>query len=411
MKNKKFYIFLIISVLSLSLRAQHEGCNHGDAPSLGGSADSAVVQVPPTARKNINLEVAVASERKIDTLLTAVGNAEYMPQNIENVSSRIEGRITELYVRPDELVKKGAPVVMIESRVFGNPPPTVTLYAPRSGTVENIFVAKGSPVTPNEKIATVSDTSKIYAVARVFESAVSKLKIGQTARIRFEAFPDEVYAGKLVKFASSLSRDNSTLAAYFEIDNRDLKIKSGMRAVFSIVLDGSTAKVAVPKSAIIGDHGNFSVFVRECPNDMVFEKRHVATGKSDDTHVEILDGVKAGESVASRGVYQLQFMPPPSGGHSESDNAEAHGEAEKDGAHSHSEKCSEDVKHADEAKKDSAECAADHDHSEHEKGEAETHGEKSYFDTLLFCVFGASILLNAIFVLSQFVSRRKDGSL
>ena len=156
--NLKTYI-LILAIFTQTALAQHEGCNHGDAPSSDVSHAHKIVQIPHEAEHNINLKTEKASSRKIDTIITALGTAQNIPEQEAEVSSRIEGKVVELYVKPDSFVKKGAPIAKIESLLFGNPPPSTTLYAQISGIVESLNVSLGTPVSPNQSIAKIANTS------------------------------------------------------------------------------------------------------------------------------------------------------------------------------------------------------------------------------------------------------------
>ena len=410
---KKYFVASIsIFTLFTLANAQHEGCNHGDAPHSDVTSSARLVQIPHSAEHNINLKTEKAEAKNIDVVINALGTAQNIPELQAQVSSRIAGKVVELYVKPDEFVKKGAPIAKIESLLFGNPPPSTTLYAQISGVVESLNVSLGTPVSQNDVIAKIVDTSKIYAVANVWETAVGQLKIGQTARIKFEAYPNKIYIGKLVKFSTVLDDETSTLATYFEIDNPDGLIKQSMRASFSIIVDNTPAKVAINKNALLGGHGNYSAFVQVCPNDKIYERRDVVLGKSDDTHVEILHGINTGDVVATNGAYQLQFMPPAKEhDHNEETHQnkveEKHEHAKdehKEEAHKH-----EDHDHKEETHKHSGNCK--HDHSHADEG-IFSHFEMTpeYKQSLIKCLLGASLLLNIIFILATFFGKRKDDT-
>lgn len=409
MKTK---IFFIIAFAACSAFAQHENCKHGTAPSLSTSGDGSLVRVPPQAAKNVKLEIEEAKERNLDKIITATGIAELMPQNISVVSSRTSGMVKKLFAYPNMKVKKGELLFTLESRQIGNPPPTIEFEAPRDGVVISSALVEGTPVEPNAVLMQIADTSKLYAVAQVYESKLSELKIGESARIRFDAIPNTTFTAKLAKFGGELS-SNYRLPVYFELDNPEGKIKPNMRGIFDIVTDSEIAKVSIQKSAVSGDFGNYFIYVLKCPDDMEFEKRSVVLGKSDDRFVEIIEGLKAHEKVAIRGVYQLQFMP----------SAEDDSHQEKPVAHEHSETCShsDSAEHkpvegtiCTEAEKNHAhaECETNehahtactgHDHAdcgEHEDEEENSIYKKTFFIWLL----GFSLLFNFLFI---FASMRK----
>ena len=169
MKNKTFIYILFSAAMALQASAQHENCDHGDAPDASANAGiSNFVRVDKMSMEAINLKTAAAEPRKIDDIVAAIGKIENIPSKVSAVSARIAGRITELYITPDSSVKKGQPICKIESLLPGNPPPSVVIKAPQSGIVEVLNAFEGSPVEPNAEIARIADTSSLYAVANVF---------------------------------------------------------------------------------------------------------------------------------------------------------------------------------------------------------------------------------------------------
>lgn len=109
-----------------------------------------------------------------------------------------------------------------------------------------------------------------------------------------------------------------------------------MRGIVYISAGEGKPAVSVPKTAIIGGEGQKFVYVENCGEDGIFEKRQVIVGRTDDLNAEILHGLKAGETVATSGVYQLQFMPAAdivADGHANSVNATVN---YKDTDHDHS---------------------------------------------------------------------------
>ena len=95
--NVKSYI-LILTIFAQTAIAQHEGCNHGDAPSSDISHAHKIVQIPHEAENNINLKTEKASSRKIDTIITALGTAQNIPEQQAEVSSRIEGKVIDFLI-------------------------------------------------------------------------------------------------------------------------------------------------------------------------------------------------------------------------------------------------------------------------------------------------------------------------
>ncbi len=413
MKNKKFLIAVLFASFAAGAKAQHENCDHGDAPDASlHTGLSNFVQVDKMSLEAVNLTTAKAESKAIENIIMAVGKIENIPSQISAVSSRVAGRIAELYVSPDMRVKKGQPICRIESLLPGNPPPSVVLKSPIGGIVETLNAVNGSPVEPNTEIARITDISKLYAVANVFESYVGKLRIGLAARIKLEAFGEKTFSARLVKFGSKISEGGNTLPVYFELDNPSLSIKSGMRAIFYISEGSGDAAVAVPKGAIIGDSAKKFVFVEKCPEDKIYEKRQVILGRSDDVNSEILHGLKAGETVAASGAYQLQFMPPADiDAHSHADDLPGENSAGATKAAGNSADYAQTAPKEPPSAKASESSAgvSDSGNAGAQTGNLWDRLEHSgYFYYLLYAILAASLLLNAVFAAAFSRNKRKN---
>ena len=419
MKSRMFFYVMLIfgAAHSPCAFAQHENCNHGDAPDASiQQGGSNFVCVDGLSSESINLKTAAAEAKKIESLVTAVGKIENIPENVAVVSTRIAGRVCKLYVSPDASVKEGDPICKIESLLPGNPPPSVLVKAPKSGIVEALNIFRGSPVEPNAEIARIADTSKFYAVANVFESYVGKLKLGMPARVKLEAYPDKIFSAKLVKFGASISAPTNTLPVYFEVENPSRAIRNGMRGIFYISTNSGKAAVSVPKSALTGGNARKFVYVERCPEDKIYERRQVVVGRTDDLNAEILHGLKAGEKVAISGVYQLQFMPAadmdahadnhaPAGKnvpalHSHDEHMATEHLAEG-GVAEHPEHVHSELEHSSPsvvgAVGDGAASGAAVSIGNGDLSILEKLGRSGYFKYFLWALLGVSILLNVIF--------------
>lgn len=257
--------------------------------------------------RNLRIKTEPVEERPFEETLFALGRIEVYPGRRAAISSRIPGRVLEVPVRNDHPIKKGDPAVVIESRQPGNPPPTVTLEAPISGTATRVTVVPGEPVTPDRVLAEILDLSEVYALARIPEHASGKLRPGQTARISVPALPGKIFDAKLEHLGVVGDTDSGTLEAAFHVDNTDLLLRPGMRAEFSITTGLGENTFSIPKSALQGDESNRFVYVRDFEIPNAFVKTPVETGRTNDRSVEILNGLFPADEVVVRGAYSLAF--------------------------------------------------------------------------------------------------------
>jgi len=176
------------------------------------------------AVKNLRIQTEEAEERDFESTVFAIGRIEEIPSRRSVLSSRIAGRISALEAFEGDTVKEGDVLATVESRQLGDPPPSVQLKAPQGGLV---------------------------VASHVKEAA--QTKIGTRARIHIPALGDELIEAKLTRFGVEADRQAGTVEGIFELDNTDGKLRPGMRAEFSIVLETKPFALSIPRSAIQGD--------------------------------------------------------------------------------------------------------------------------------------------------------------
>jgi cobalt-zinc-cadmium efflux system membrane fusion protein len=305
---------------------------HDKAPGDDASGPvTGPIAISAEARKNLGLVTADADLRRVEKTLLVLGELQSIPSHNAAVSSRVAGRVAAILATDGEMVKKGDPIVEIETLQLGDPPPHVTYNAPIDGVVSDRHVVLGDSVEPSKHLVEVVDLSEIYAEGRLFEGQVSAVKIGQTVRIVVESFPDETFTGKMERFDSQLDEETRTLKVWVRIANKDLKLRPNMRARLSIVVDKAEDAIAVPLRAILGEAGNLFAYVQSDTDELVFERRPVVTGLRDDQYIEVSEGIFPGDKVVTVGNYQLQYVttrkkpavPPPSEGAAPMKPAEA----------------------------------------------------------------------------------------
>ncbi len=310
-KIKKIFLslFIVTFVLLLSITPSQLVYGHGEE-QLGGEkkgeggfvSESVGVELSAIAQKSIGLKVVEADIRPIEDVLLINGIVKPELNRVASVSTRAEGRIQELYANLGDRVKKGHRLAAMLPRQIGNPPPLVSITAPLSGIIVERNVSLGGTVEPNSTLFRIADLSKVIVEGDVFESDVSKVKLGQDARVRLDAYPDKVFTGKVTFVASQLDPEKRTLDLWVSVDNNEGLLKPELFAKVALVVEHSREVLTVPLEAIIDDGAEKFVFVK---NGNQFLRQDVATGLSDDSYIEITDGLYPGDQVVTDGNRQI----------------------------------------------------------------------------------------------------------
>lgn len=281
---------------------------HDKAPGEEETATSGPIQITAEAKTNLGIKVEEAQPRTLSKTFIAIGQVEPIPSKSAAVTSRIAGRVIDIKAVEGQSVKRGDPMIEIESRQVGNPPPRVQYPAPIDGVVTRRDVLVNGAVEPDKNLLEIVDLSEVYAEGRVFEGQVSQVKVGQKVRVTVESFPDVKFEGSVDLVSGVLDPETRTLRIWVRVPNPDAKLRPNMRATLNIVTDSADDVVAIPHSAVLGEAGNLFAFVQTDDAGLIYERRPVVTGIKDDEYIEIVEGVLPGDKVVTLGNYQLQYV-------------------------------------------------------------------------------------------------------
>ncbi len=178
----------------------------------------------------------------------------------------------------------------------GQPVRTLTLFSPFSGYVTQKMAVQGMKVMPGEKLFDVADFSHVWIIADIYEYELSSIRVGQPVKITLSSFPGRVWSSRIDYIYPVFSADTRTAKVRLTLANPEGRLKPQMftNVEIRIRLGG---KLTIPDSAVI-DTGRGQVVYVDRGNG-AFEPREVQTGVRADGAVEILRGLKTGETVAS----------------------------------------------------------------------------------------------------------------
>lgn len=204
-----------------------------------------------------------------------------------------------------------------------------TLYAPMSGTVTQLNNEVGEKVlgtsyNQGTGIMTISDLASMECQIDVSETDVTLINIGDTARIQVDAFPNRVFAGYVYEIANTATskgvgtqEEVVNFIVKVRIIDKDNELRPGMSCTVDVEVEKKNNVIAVPIQSITVredmnmnnnqmDAENENLQRKENkkdkkikPQEIVFivengtaKKKNVKTGISDDTYIEITEGLE-----------------------------------------------------------------------------------------------------------------------
>lgn len=182
------------------------------------------------------------------------------------------------------------------------------ILAPFSGIITDIQVSPQEHIVTGRDLFVLVNISRIQVHATVLESEIGKMKEGREVILRFSAYPDKVFEGKVKSISPIVNPDDKTCKVIIDVANPEEEIKPGMHAEVEIAAEIHENKLLVPQEAVLDRGGRKLIFVVQ---DGLAKWRYVQVGLENDQYAEILpseregEGVEAGETVIVDGHFTL----------------------------------------------------------------------------------------------------------
>ena len=175
-----------------------------------------------------------------------------------------------------------------------------------SGRIIARNAAPGLYVQPGNAPApySLADISTMWMVANVIETDAPSYRIGQPVEVRVPAYPGEVFRGRVTTLGLNIDPNSHRQLVRSVIEDPQHKLRAGMLASFTIETEPPKMSVSVPLEAIVRE-GDGTMTVWVTTDVRRFDRRSVKIGMEQDGWRQILDGVAAGEKIASTGAVFL----------------------------------------------------------------------------------------------------------
>ncbi|MBZ0200387.1 MAG: efflux RND transporter periplasmic adaptor subunit [Ignavibacteriaceae bacterium] len=320
---------------------------------------SGIVSIDPTIVQNMNVKTELVESKSLSSQVVTNGVLTTNEKNEYIVTTRVNGWIENLYINyTGQHVKKGEKLMDIYSpelvsaqeelitalnyqKAAGNTSISgmkesgnallknakrklqllelsdndinnlessgevktfVTLYAQNSGTVLEKNVLAGQKIMAGMPLLKISDLSKLWLTADVYEYELSKIMEGSKAEIKFNYLPGKTYIGKISFIYPTLEPKTRTAKIRIDINNSNGELKPAMFA--NVVIEGKNlgSHPAVPENAVL--RGGRKDIVIIALGDGKFKPQEVTLGVYSEGYYQILDGLTAGNKI----VTSAQFL-------------------------------------------------------------------------------------------------------
>lgn len=173
-----------------------------------------------------------------------------------------------------------------------------------NGIVNKKYIEVGAFVTAQgTKLFELVDVSKLKLKLSVNESQVANLKVGNQVQIKSNVFPADNYVGKITFIAAKADNSLNFPIEILVENNKTNTIKAGMYGTAIFKFPHQAPVLTIPRGSFVGSVSSNQIFMLGEGNKA--QLRKVVAGRILGENVEVIDGLKEGETVITSGQINL----------------------------------------------------------------------------------------------------------
>ena len=192
-----------------------------------------------------------------------------------------------------------------------------TLRAPFAGKLGLRQVDLGQFLSAGTVIATLQSLDPIFVDFLLPQQSVAQLSVGQTVRVKVDAFLGREFAGKITAINPKVETASRNIQVRATLPNRDQKLLPGMFATVELETGAAQRLVTLPQTAVsYNPYGSLVYIVDDKAKgaggkpQLVARQVFVTTGATRGDQVAILKGVSEGDTVVTSGQVKLRNGVP-----------------------------------------------------------------------------------------------------
>jgi len=187
------------------------------------------------------------------------------------------------------------------------------IRSPVNGFVGKRMLDPGAYVTSNTTVVSMVEIDRVRLVANVVEKDLRRVLVGSAAAVEVDAFPGEIFQGRVARLAPVLDPATRTAQMEVEIPNGDFRLKPGMYSRVRLTVASKAQALTVPVNAVVtleGKRGVFQVKDGAAGAGQEADFVPIQIGLEDGTRVEVLAGLTDQARVVTAGAAALRDGDP-----------------------------------------------------------------------------------------------------
>ncbi|MGB9721501.1 MAG: efflux RND transporter periplasmic adaptor subunit [bacterium] len=179
----------------------------------------------------------------------------------------------------------------------------IPVVSPIKGTVISKNIEVGTNVSVKQPLIEIANLNQLIIKSAVSEEHISKIKLGQTIKVKVHSLKDTFLIGKISVITPGVRTESRT--ADIEISTpQDKRLRPGMTASLELVVEQKQNAMVIPQDIlIVKPNGDKYVFIAEGDTAKMVK---ITTGIESNTEVEVTSGLKEGDKVVILGQENLK---------------------------------------------------------------------------------------------------------
>ena len=253
------------------------------------------------------VEIELVKTTSLEKSLSFTGDIEGIEEI--DVFPKVSGKLAKIKVTEGDRVKKDQVLALVDRDIAGMKFELAEVTSPAEGIVGWVFLDEGagvSPPSPSPQMGTtifrIVNMDKVKVVINVIEKDLPKIKIGQTAEVRVDAYPDKSFTGRVSLVSPVVDRLTRSASVEITLSNPKHLLKPGMFAQVKIVERIEKQAILVPSYAVLERGDKKIVFLIK--EQKAFSKS-IETGDFGSDFIEVKQGLAAGDTLIVSGQHRV----------------------------------------------------------------------------------------------------------
>lgn len=258
-----------------------------------------VVRLTDEELAEFGIKVSVAGPGKLERHINLTGEIVIDPERLAHLHPRFPGLVKRVNKKIGDRVYKGEVLAVIEGNESLAPYELKSLL---DGAVIDMHLTPGEVVNDGDHNIIIADLSNVWANLNIYQKDLGNIRVGQ--KVYLSTGPEsKEFIGKISYISPVVDERTRTATARVVLDNSSGKWRPGLFVNARVITGDEMVPIHVPKTALEKFENETVIFIRD---EDGFEPKPVTLGRTNTTAVEIVHGVRAGQSYVSAGGFHLK---------------------------------------------------------------------------------------------------------